>query len=301
MSVPVCLLISATRSWHSLSLRRAAERLAVPFTTLAACENFLYPPPAHLASPLAQLFYSYPPPAELFSPPPGERELAYMIRRDALFHALIPFLEASYHAVSSSHRVGSLFLALNEIFLRREGPVLRILAPQDPVASWLLRHLFRRWWGNLKRQEVFNIRFYPPLSPDEPFAAAFEAAGGGGVYRVFFPEQEGQNCYFAFLFLYVLLERIALSFSLSLGRLASHSIIMARCPLEIAGRTEGLLAAAEAAEVLKRAGSPELVVADALVLHGPQGYITLLTSSLTDEAAYWIALKGDLVAGGETL
>lgn len=294
MAISLGLLVSATRSFHSLSLRRAAARLGLPFTTLAACENFLYPPPMHLASSLPQLFRSYPPPSELFSPPPGERELAYMAARDALFHALIPLLETSYHGVTSAHAVGALWLAVMELFLRREGPVFRVLAPRDPQAAWLSRHLFRRWWGSFRRQEAFGLRFYPPLSAEEPFAATFETAGGG-VYQAFFPEQEGNSCYFAYLFLYTLLKRIAMGFSPGLEKLASSSVLMARPPLEWAAREGRPLSFAEAAEALKWAGSPPLVLADALVLHGPEGDITLLTSSLTEPAAYWIALRGDLL------
>lgn len=295
MAIPVGLLISATRYLHSLSLRRAADRLNVPFTTLAACENFLYPPPIPLTSSLPQFFRSYPPPSELY-PQPGDQELTYMCGRDAMFHALVPFLESSYHGTTSAHAVGSLFLALTQIFLRRETPVLRILSPRDPIAAYLVKHLFRRWWGNLKRQEIFGLRFYPPLSPEEPFAAAFEAAGGGGVYRAFFPEQEGNSCYFSFLFLYVLLKRIAFSFSLDIERLAARSALLARAPLEWAAKEGRVLSFSEAAEALKWAGSPPLVLADALVIYGPEGDITLLASSLTDPAANWIAIKGDLLA-----
>lgn len=285
--IPTGLLVSYARSCASHSLRYAAQLLNIPHASLALFENFEYIPPDETAEDIADYVTRIAPPN--ITLPLHPEQVKKMLERDRIFFSLLPLLENSYHSSTSRHAVGSLFLTVTDLYVSHleEFGTIALIAPADPTARTLLTHLLYRYdlLPDIPKKEKDSF----VETHTSRYIALFTHAN---VYDILHPVPEGKKCYFAHIFLYILLHRIALYYDPTIQR--SDAYLPARNDIT----HHKLLTPDEATHFWHKSGTPLPPICDMLVLHAPVSYaphkyVTILTPSLSDPAAYTLTLAGD--------
>lgn len=275
----------------------------MPFTSLVEIEDFHFvPDPEKYSNNIWWFLQNYPvsPPQMVPSSP---KDVLLMLYSDHVFRQLVPLLTLSYYRVDEPSLIkGGLFLPFQQIYLAVEGRKdvdFGFRAPADPIANRLVKYFFWKKWGNCEKPRLASLKFVPG---DNELAAGFKGPRSE-AYRIFFPEKRGKRSYFAFMLLYVLTKRLNLSMPPAVfNRPQEHSnyvdasIFLNPYSPETYEKVRPALQEGLERMWYYNLGYSLFAPSDVLVLHGPQGDITLLGASIADPDSFWVQLEGDLLS-----
>lgn len=289
LGASLALLLSLTRKKYFIPIRVAAEELNIPYTSLVSIEDFRYVPDHKMIPRMYAFFVKYPIEA---TSKITETDLIGLLARERIYYRLLSILKHIYFPVNASRPVGWLFVEISRHFIKYKKDDFRkatILLPTEANARIFARHLFEREW-NESRQEKFGVKL-EGINPDETALDFTLVDPSATIYTIFRPVSEKSPCYFAHLFLRTILKRLVLSYDFWLERKSRIEYLACQSALS---HCQGV-PFREVNSYLSGMGVSPLKLHDVLVLYGPEGDITLLTSSITDYAANVISLPGDIV------
>lgn len=232
MPAPVFLRFAMLREWLDISIEEAAADLGIASGWLHELEDFMRVAAPEfqvrprrgfaattLAARLAEVVGAYTasrPDYPPLAPPPEAQHIAAMLRADAYFHSLIPYFAnvfIDFRPGGGGYQEFFRTFVRRLLCLGRLDPAV-VYAPQDPYTARALDYALRRFWGATRKKRRGGAAagvWYEPTGTVEPGQPLGVLHGGPDAWRKAFWAPPGRKPHFAYLLLYILLKRLAVS------------------------------------------------------------------------------------------